>query len=234
VRVKGITLATAPLAEWGASAGGAGAETAAGELLMAANLVAGGDAALYPGSVFAQRDEVVFFLGHPSRLAHPFLYIRALVVALVGGIVAGLASAIADGRVQSGWVVVGVLGVFGLYALRGELRRVRVRYAITDRRLRIETGLLARRKRQAELEWVQNVTMHQSMTDRFLGIGTVVFITGEEAEHEFRFRGVADPRRLLSAVDRELPGRISEPRSRGRGRGRGRGRASGAPPRVRI
>jgi uncharacterized membrane protein YdbT with pleckstrin-like domain len=172
----------------------------------------------------------VFFLGHPSRLAHPFLYVRALVLALIGGIVAGLASAIVDRRVQSGWVVVGVLAVFGLYALRGELRRIRVRYAITDRRLRIETGLLARRKRQAQLEWVENVTMHQSMTDRFLGIGTVVFITGEEADHEFRFRGVVDPRRLLSAIDRTLPGRITEPRSRRRGRAR----TSGAPPRVRI
>jgi membrane protein YdbS with pleckstrin-like domain len=216
VRVNGITLATASLAELDASAIGAGVEADAGRGLMAANLVADGDAALYPGSVFAEPDEVVLFLGHPSRLAHPFLYVRALVLALVGGIVAGLASAIADGRVQSAWVVAGVLGVFGLYALRGELRRVRVRYAITDRRLRIETGLLARRKRQTRLDWVQDVTMHQSMTDRFLGIGTVVFITGEEADPEFHFRGVADPRRLLSAVDRALPGRISEPRRRGR------------------
>jgi uncharacterized membrane protein YdbT with pleckstrin-like domain len=166
--------------------------------------------------VFAERDEVVLFLGHPSRLTHPFLYVRALVLALVGGIVAGLASAIADGRVQSGWVMAGVFGVFGLYALRGELRRARVRYAITDRRLRIETGLVARRKRQARLDGVQDVTVHQSMTDRFLGIGTVVFITDEDADQEFRFRGVADPRRLMGALGDALPGRVSPPRSRGR------------------
>lgn len=156
----------------------------------------------------------MFFSGHPSRLAQPFLYVRALVLALIGGIAAGLASAIAAGRVQSGWVVVGVFGVFGLFALRGELRRVRVRYAITDRRLRIETGLVARRKRQVRLEWVQDVQMHQSVTERFLGIGTVVFITHDETDWEFRFRGVAGPRRLLGVIEEALPGRVRRPRGR--------------------
>jgi membrane protein YdbS with pleckstrin-like domain len=171
---------------------------------------------LYAGRVVIEPGEVVFFSGHPSRLAHPFLYIRALVLALVGGIVAGLASAVADGRVQSGWVVAGVFGVFGLIALRGELRRARVRYAITDRRVRIETGLIARRKRQTRLEWVQEVTMHQSMTQRFLGIGTVVFITEDESELDFRFHGLAEPRRLLGTVGHALPGRIRTPERRSR------------------
>ena len=169
---------------------------------------------LYAELVFAEPGEVVFFSGHPSRFAQPFLYVRALILALIGGITAGLASAIADGRVQSAWVVIGVLGVFGLFALRGELRRARVRYAITDRRLRIETGLVARRKRQARLEWVQDVHMHQSLTDRFLGIGTVVFITGDETDWEFRFHGVTGPRRLMGVMDEALPGRIRPPRGR--------------------
>lgn len=173
---------------------------------------------LYAGRVFAEPGEVVFFSGHPSRLAQPFLYVRAVVLALIGGIAAGLASAIAHGRVESGWVVIGVFGVFGLFALRGELRRARIRYAITDRRLRIETGLVARRKRQARLEWVQDVHMHQSMIERFLGIGTIVFITDDEADWEFRFRGVTGPRRLLGAVDEALPGRIRAPQGRSRPR----------------
>jgi uncharacterized membrane protein YdbT with pleckstrin-like domain len=166
--------------------------------------------------VNAEPDEVVFFSGHPSRLAHPFLYIRALILALVGGILAGVASAFADGRVQSGWVIVAVLGVFGLFALRGELRRARVRYAVTDRRVRIETGLVARRKRQTQLEWVQEVTMHQSVTERFLGIGTVVFITDDEYELQFCFRGVVEPRQLVNTVGQALPHsvRVPEPSRR--------------------
>jgi uncharacterized membrane protein YdbT with pleckstrin-like domain len=173
---------------------------------------------LYSGLVFSEPGEVVFFSGHPSRLASPFLYVRALVLALLGGIMAGLGSAIAGGRVQSGWVVAGVLGVFALFALRGELRRARVRYAITDRRLRIETGLLARRKRQTQLEWVLDVTVHQSMTDRFLGIGTVVFTTHEEDDGEFRFHGVAEPRRLMGAMGEALPERTPVPERRSRPR----------------
>ncbi len=189
-------------------------------LLTAANLVLDVDGAarvLYAGAVSAE-PEVVFFSGHPSRLAHPFLYLRALFLALVGGIAAGLASAFADGRVQLGWVVAGVLGVFVLFTLRGELRRIRVRYAITDRGLRIETGLVARRRRQTRLEWVQEVTMHQSMTERLLRVGTVVFITEDESELEFLFHGVAEPRRLMRTVGKALPARIQTPERRSRAR----------------
>lgn len=188
-------------------------------MVTPANLVPLVDAAatvLYAGRVVVEPGEVVFFSGHPSRLAHPFLYVRALVFALVGGIIAGVVSAFVDGRVQSGWVIAGVFGVFGLYALRGELRRIRVRYAVTDRRVRIETGLIARRKRQASLDWVQEVTMSQSMTQRFLGVGTVVFITDDDAEPNFRFHGLAEPRRLLRTVDDALPGLIRTPERRGR------------------
>lgn len=166
---------------------------------------------LYPGSVPTE-PEVVLFSGHPSRLAEPFLYLRALFLALVGGVGAGLASAFADGRVESGWVLAGVLGVFALFTLRGELRRARVRYAITDRRLRIETGLVARRRRHTELKWVQEVTLHQSMTERLLGVGTVVFVTDDESELEFWFRGVTAPRRLMRVVVAVLPGRVAPER----------------------
>ena len=160
----------------------------------------------------------MFFSGHPSRLAHPFLYIRALIFALVGGIIAGLISAFSGGRVQSGWVVVGVLGVFGLCALRGELRRARVRYAITDQRIRIETGLVARRKRQTQLAWVQEVTMHQSVTERFLGIGTVIFITDDESELDFRLHGLAEPRQMVKTLGQALPPGVALPERRRRAR----------------
>jgi uncharacterized membrane protein YdbT with pleckstrin-like domain len=171
---------------------------------------------LYSGLVNAERGEVVFFSGHPSRLGQAWLYIRALVLALVGGIVAGVASAFVDGRVQSGWVIVGVLGVFGLASLRGELRRATTRYAITNRRLRIETGLLARRPRQTELEWVCDVRMRQTLLERFLGIGTIVFDTDDESEPPFSFRGVAEPRRLVNTVGQALPGGVALPQPRRR------------------
>jgi uncharacterized membrane protein YdbT with pleckstrin-like domain len=158
----------------------------------------------------------VFFSGHPSRLGQTWLYVRALILALIGGIVAGVASAFVDGRVQSGWVVAGVFGVFGLASLRGELRRVRVRYAITDRRVRIETGLLTRRPRQAELEWVRDVRMRQTLLERFLGIGTIVFDTDDEYELPFSFRGVAEPRRLMNTVGEALPSGVALPERRRR------------------
>lgn len=145
----------------------------------------------------------MFYSGRPSRLAHPFVYVRALVLALLGGVIAGLITTIAAGHEQSGWVFVGVAGVFGLVALRAELRRARVRQLVTERRIRIETGLLTRRRRHGELDWVQAVRVHQSMLGRLLGVGTVVIVTDEE----FRLHGVRNPRRLVRLVNGRSPSR---------------------------
>ena len=148
--------------------------------------------------------EAIFFHGHPSWRSLPGLYIRGLILALLAGVLAGLATRIAAGHVEAGWVVVAVMVVFALLAGIGQLRRLQTTYAITDRRLAIETGLLSRELHQTRLERVQNVNAHQSLGQRMLGIGTVDFDTAAEAAFEFSFVGVDDPRGIVRTVDRAL------------------------------
>lgn len=156
------------------------------------------------GAVDPEPGEVVFFQGHPSwRSILPF-YLRGLLVGLGLGALAGVAGAIADGRVQVTWVVAVVLIVFLALVAAGQVRLIRTTYAITDRRLTIELGLLSKELHQTRLERVQNVNATQSVAERALGIGTVDFDTAAEAEYDFSFHGIDDPREIVRTVDRAL------------------------------
>ena len=97
--------------------------------------------------------------------------ISALLAAARGHHRQALEELAAAGRVQAGWVAVAVVAVAAVVLAVGQLRRVRTTYAITDRRLTIETGLLARELRQTRLERVQNVSCGQSLGERLLRVG---------------------------------------------------------------
>jgi uncharacterized membrane protein YdbT with pleckstrin-like domain len=148
--------------------------------------------------------EEIFFHGHPSWLSMIGLYVRGLLLSLVVGVAGGIASAIADGSVQAVWVVVAVVGAFLVLFGLAQLRRLQTTYSITNQRLTIETGLLAKDLHQTRLERIQNVNARQSLAERALGIGTVDFDTAGETQFDFSFRGVSDPRRIVRTVDRAL------------------------------
>jgi uncharacterized membrane protein YdbT with pleckstrin-like domain len=148
--------------------------------------------------------EVVFFHGHPTWLSFAPFYFKGLLLSVAAGVLAGVLSAISAGHVQSGWVVVAVLLVFAAVIAIGQLRRLQTTYSITNQRLTIETGLLSRRLHQTRLQRVQNVNSTQSLLERVARIGTVDFDTAGEADFDFAFRGVADPRQIVRTVDRAL------------------------------
>jgi uncharacterized membrane protein YdbT with pleckstrin-like domain len=148
--------------------------------------------------------EIVFFDGHPSWLSMAGLYSRGLLAAVLAGVLAGVITALSAGRVEVGWVVIAVLAVFLIALAMGQIRRIQTTYAITNQRLTIETGILSRRLRQTRLERVQNVNASQSLVQRILHIGTVDFDTAGEADYDFSFRGVGDPRGIVRTVDRAL------------------------------
>ncbi|HLH65488.1 MAG TPA: PH domain-containing protein [Solirubrobacteraceae bacterium] len=149
-------------------------------------------------------DERVFFRGHASWRAMLGMAARGALLALLAAVAAGLASEIADGRVQVLWVVAAAAAVLAVSLCAVALARVRTTYSITDRRLTIERGLLGRELHQTRLERIQNVTARQSLLERLLGVGTVDFDTAGEAQFGFSFRGVADPRGIVRTVDDAL------------------------------
>lgn len=133
----------------------------------------------------------------------PFL-VRWMLISLLVGVVAGIASIVAHGRERTSWVVVAVLAVWLLTFWRGQMRRTRVTYRITSRSVTVQTGRIVRRRREAGLHAIADVRVRQTLMQRALGVGTVHFATAADAGYDLRFRGVDDPGRVLRAVDRAL------------------------------
>lgn len=85
--------------------------------------------------------------------------------------------------------------------LIGLIRRIFVRFTITDQRLRIQRGIISRSVQQTRIDRVQNVNTHQSVVERILQVGTVDFDTAGTDDATFTFDGVDDPADVIAAVD---------------------------------
>jgi uncharacterized membrane protein YdbT with pleckstrin-like domain len=115
--------------------------------------------------------------------------------------VIALVTAISD---EVKWGLVAAVVVVGgaLLILVGFIRRVATVYTITNQRLRIKRGILAKRIQQTRIDRVQNVNTEQSVIDRLLRVGTVDFDTAGTDDSDFTFAGVSSPSRVVEAVDR--------------------------------
>ena len=143
---------------------------------------------LHPG-------EEIVFQGRPVWRALMSFYVSATLGALVVGVLVGIFA-------STGLGVVVFLVLFAIAVLVGFVRRVATVYTITNQRLRIQTGLLARRVQQTRIDRVQNVNTSQTMVDRVLRVGAVDFDTAGTDDSEFRFVGVSEPPDVVAAVDR--------------------------------
>jgi uncharacterized membrane protein YdbT with pleckstrin-like domain len=146
--------------------------------------------------------EHLIFQGHPSWRSILGFYIKGLLVVLVAGAIAAAATRIADGDVNSGLVTLVALLVLVVVLVAGYVKRLFTTYTISDVRLHIRRGIIARAEQQTAITRVQNVNTHQSVLQRMLQIGDVDFDTAAGDDFDFRFDGVADPREVVEAVHR--------------------------------
>jgi uncharacterized membrane protein YdbT with pleckstrin-like domain len=153
-------------------------------------------------SIQLAQDEHVVFEGHPSWRATLAFYIKGILGAvLLLAAYAGVASLVADGADSSVLAAVGA-GLLVAVLVGGYVWRMATTYTITDRRLHIKRGIVARHTQEARLERVQNVNTEQSVIQRLLRVGTVDFDTAGGDSDAFRFDGVADPLEVVQSVDR--------------------------------
>jgi len=146
--------------------------------------------------------ENAVFEGHPSWRATLAFYIKGILGAvLLLAAIAGVSSLFGDGISTSLLVVVGIVELV-LVIVGGYVWRMATTYTITNRRLHIKRGIVARKTQEARLERVQNVNTEQSVIERMLRVGTVDFDTAGADSDGFRFEGVADPLQVVQSVDR--------------------------------
>jgi uncharacterized membrane protein YdbT with pleckstrin-like domain len=151
-------------------------------------------------------NERVLFSGHPSWRSTLSFYLKGLLVTVVVVVIAELVD-------DTGTAVGAGVIVFGIVLVAGFLIRVGTTYTITNHRLHIKRGIIARRTQEARLERVQNVNTNQGVFDRILQVGTVDFDTAGTTDADFAFRGVSQPERVVRAVDTAQREHADEPRS---------------------
>jgi uncharacterized membrane protein YdbT with pleckstrin-like domain len=139
--------------------------------------------------------EEVIYEGHPSWRSTIAFYLKGLLIAIVVGAIVWLITDVGLGVV--GWAI-----VFAIVILVGFVRRYFTVYTITNQRLRIQRGIIARNVQQTQIERVQNVNTNQSVIQRMLQVGTVDFDTAGTGDSDFKFVGVNNPEDVVAAVDR--------------------------------
>jgi uncharacterized membrane protein YdbT with pleckstrin-like domain len=144
---------------------------------------------LHPG-------ENVIYEGHPSWRSIVSFYLMGVLLVVAAAVIGALAGQGGIGAAAAAVILVVVLIV-------GWLKRITTRYLITNRRLQIRRGLIAKHVEETRTERVVDVTVHQGVLDRVLQIGAVDFDNASAQQGDlFRFAGIAAPESVVRAIDR--------------------------------
>lgn len=98
------------------------------------------------------------------------------------------------------WYVGCVLVVPIPFAIYHYLRTKTTKYALTNQRLRLESGIVARKIEEVELYRVNDSAVQQSFVERLLGVGTVWLETSDQRNPEVLLRAVPDPAGLREQI----------------------------------
>ena len=146
-----------------------------------------------------QSGERVIYQGHPSWRAIIGFYIKGALVGAAAGVLAGLIDS------STGLAILVFVVVLAITVLVGFIKRVATVYTITDRRLNIKVGIIARKVQETRLQRVQNVNYNQGVYERIMQIGDVEFTTAGTDESNFVFAGVAQPEEVVQNVEQATP-----------------------------
>jgi uncharacterized membrane protein YdbT with pleckstrin-like domain len=84
------------------------------------------------------------------------------------------------------------------------LRRNMVRYTLTDSKIEIDTGLIARTTRNIPLSKIQDVTVSASIPQRILGFGDLIVDNASDTGGTTILHNISNPRHYADLLLREL------------------------------
>jgi uncharacterized membrane protein YdbT with pleckstrin-like domain len=84
------------------------------------------------------------------------------------------------------------------------LRRNMVRYTLTDSKIEIDTGLIARTTRNIPLSKIQDVTVSASIPQRMLGFGDLIVDNASDTGGITVLHNISNPRHYADLLLREL------------------------------
>lgn len=84
------------------------------------------------------------------------------------------------------------------------LKRNMIRYRVTDSKVEIDTGLIARTTRNIPLSKIQDVTVSASIPQRIMGFGNIIVDNASEVGGTTVLRNINNPRHYADLLLREL------------------------------
>lgn len=84
------------------------------------------------------------------------------------------------------------------------IRRNMIRYTVTDSKLQIDTGLIARTTKNIPLSKVQDVTVSATIPQRLMGFGDIVIDNASEIGGSIVMHNISNPRHYADLLLREL------------------------------
>jgi membrane protein YdbS with pleckstrin-like domain len=144
--------------------------------------------------------EQVVFTVRPTMLFIKIGYVAAVIGAILLIILLNMIKFIDIPLLISVPVALALLLIPAYY----HLKRNMVRYTLTESRIEIDYGLIARTTRNIPLSKVQDVTVSASIPQRILGFGDVVVDNASEVGGSTVLHNINDPRQHADLILRQL------------------------------
>jgi len=144
----------------------------------------------------ADDEQIVFSIGPTLK----FVYLGYL-VALFGAFVV---AALLGGFFQSPWLGVGLGFLILLIPVYFHIKTKLVRYTLTDTKLEIDSGFIARTRRNIPLRRVQDVTVSSTFLQRLLGFGDIVIDNASEGGERIILDDIDVPQTRADQILKEM------------------------------
>ncbi|MBS1770715.1 MAG: PH domain-containing protein [Acidobacteria bacterium] len=144
----------------------------------------------------ADDEQIVFSIGPTLK----FVY-AGYVIALLGAFVI---AAILGGFFQSPWLGVGLGFLILLVPVYFHFKKKLVRYTLTDTKLEIDSGFIARTRRNIPLRRVQDVTVSSTFLQRLLGFGDIVIDNASEGGERIILDDIDKPQTRADLILKEM------------------------------
>ncbi len=144
--------------------------------------------------------ESVIFTVRPTMLFIKIGYVAAIVGAILLTVLLAMVSFVEIPWYYSLPVALGLLLIPAYY----HLKRNMVRYTLTDSKIEIDYGLIARTTRNIPLAKIQDVTVSAKILQRMLGFGDVVVDNASEVGGTTILHNINSPRHYADLLLREM------------------------------
>jgi len=142
--------------------------------------------------------EQVVFTVRPTLIFIKLGYLLAAIAAI------GLVVLLALTQIVPAYISIPLALALFLIPAYYHLRRNMIRYTLTDSKIEIDTGLIARTTRNIPLSKIQDVTVSASIPQRILGFGDLIVDNASELGGTTLLHNISNPRHYADLLLREL------------------------------